>query len=111
MLADVAMNKLSHLFAVDPKSNTESNVGNTSVSTASKFALPPPATQLKLPNPLVERTYPAVPPVIVILPTAPKVTVPETDKPDAAEILPLALTLPALIAPFPPVRIIFPLRT
>ena len=69
-------------------------------------------TQLNTPLPLVDNTWPAVPPVIIILPTAPRLAVVETfnivSDADPVELIPLVYTVPVTLtlpAPTLPVNV------
>jgi len=70
------------------------------------LAPPPPpdcATQLSTPEPLVLKTYPLVPPVIVMFPTAPRLVVPDTvsDVSVPTEVMfgcAAVVTVPAVVA-------------
>ena len=69
---------------------------------------PEPTIQLKLPDPSVLNTRPALPPVIITLPTLPKFAVVATDKLYTPKLLVLALPLTCNVPKtFTPVSVIF----
>ena len=69
--------------------------------------------QLKLPLPLVERTCPLLPPVIMTLPTAPRLATPATTNPVVPRFptlaLPVAFNVPVTFTPVPVTTNIFEL--
>ena len=85
MLTVAAVNvsvSLSKVSAALPL-NTPSSLNCNCVFEPPGVPLPPPPdcdTQESTPLPSVERTYPAVPPVIVMLPTGPRLVKPVTDR-------------------------------